>query len=369
MTAATEGRPEDRDGKAGASGLFVLNMHRNFTGVSATAAAVTRRQLDRFDLRLVGGPLPGCPEPISFRQAVAQSRTPPPGKPFHIWHVRRNPEMRAGIFARDVLRLPVRLVFTSSAQRRHSLVPRWLISKMDAVIATTDEAARFVPNVKAIAPHGVDTDRFRPARSRAAAWAETGYPGAAGIATIGRIRTEKGTDRFVATMIRALPQLPGYTALVIGKATAEHTGFLAGLKDQVSQAGLTGRILFPGELAAESMPDLIAGLSLLVALPRYEGYGVTPLEAMASAVPFVASDAGWFERFSGSGAAGAIIRDGDPDAAADAVVAILSDPERHVAMAEAARTRATQAFGVAAEAAAINAVYEDLWSNAVGKPS
>ncbi|WP_394688312.1 glycosyltransferase family 4 protein [Hoeflea sp.] len=349
---------------AGLDPLFVLNMHRNFTGVSATAAAVVRQQQKHYALKLVGGPLPGCPEPIGFRQAVKLSRIRPPGRPFHIWHVRRNPEMRAGIFARDVLRLPVKLVFTSSAQRRHSLLPRWLISKMDAVIATTPAAADFVPYVRAVAPHGVDIGRFHPAESRSDAWTATGYPGAAGIATIGRIRPEKGTDRFVDTMIRALPSLPGHTAIVIGKAAHEHTSFLNTLRTKVAEAGLGERILFPGELQADTMPGLIRGLSLLVALPRYEGYGVTPLEAMASGVPFVASDAGWFETFSGDGAAGSIVADGDPEAAAAATLEILSNRERHQAMAQAARERAASRFSVAAEANAINTVYQQLWSEA-----
>ncbi|MCY0147971.1 glycosyltransferase family 4 protein [Hoeflea sp. G2-23] len=344
--------------------VFVLNMHRNFTGVSATAAAVVRQQLDRYDVKLVGGPLPGCPEPLSWRHALMLSRAPPPGRPFHIWHVRRNPEMRAGIFGRDVLRLPVRLVFTSSAQRRHSLIPRWLISRMDAIIATTDEAARFVGNVRAVVPHGVDVERFHPATSRDQAWAASGYPGTAGIATIGRIREEKGTDRFVTTMIAALPRLPGHTALVIGKAAPEHVGFLARLRQQVADAGLSERILFPGEIDAEAMPGLVRGLSLLVALPRYEGYGVTPLEAMASGVPFVASNAGWFEAFSDSGAAGLVVPDGAPQVAADRAVEILSDTARHQAMALAARATAVDQFSVAAEAEAINKVYEDLWQQA-----
>lgn len=353
----------DHPGNAtGLDPLFVLNMHRNFTGVSATAAAVTSQQRKHYALNLVGGPLPGCPEPIGFREAVKLSRTLPPGRPFHIWHVRRNPEMRAGIFARDVLRLPIKLVFTSSAQRRHSLLPRWLISKMDAVIATTPAAADFVPNVRAVAPHGVDVRRFHPARSRHQAWTDQGFPGTAGIATIGRIRPEKGTDRFVGAMIRALPALSGHTALVIGKAAPEHAGFLDTLKTRVADAGLSERILFPGEVQAEIMPELIRGLSLLVALPRYEGYGVTPLEAMASGVPFVASDAGWFETFSGDGAAGTIVADGDPEAAAAATLEILSNHERHHAMAQAARQRAANHFSVAAEAETINAVYQQLWS-------
>lgn len=367
MTKAPANHPDMNRQPGPSAGLFVLNMHRNFTGVSASAAAVTRCQLDRFDLKLVGGPLPGCPAPISFRKAVKLSRAPPPGKPFHIWHVRRNPEMRAGILARDLLHLPIKLVFTSSAQRRHSLLPRWLISKMDAVIATTAEAARFVSEIRAVAPHGVDTDRFHPAISRAQAFRATGYPGTTGIATIGRIREEKGTDRFVAAMIKALPDLPGCTALVIGKATPEHKPFLAGLKHQVAQAGLSDRILFPGEIAADRMPGLIRSLSLLVALPRYEGYGLTPLEAMASAVPFVASNAGWFETFSSDGTAGTIVDKGDPDAAAMDIVSILSDPERHERMAQAARAVTEARFSVATEAYTINAVYDELWNEASGE--
>lgn len=351
------GHPKDAGGS-----LFVLNLHRNFTGVSATAAAVARKQAERYDLTLVGRPLPGCPQPVSFWRAVQLTRQPPPDQKFHIWHVRRNLEMRAGIFARDMLRLPLKLVFTSSAQRRHSLAPRWLISKMDAVIATTGEAARFVPHVRAVIPHGVDVDRFHPAAARSDAWARTGFPGAAGIAGIGRIREEKGADRFVAAMIAALPRLPDHTALMLGKAAPEHGPYLARLKQRVASAGLSQRILFPGEIEASAMPDLVRGLSLLVALPRYEGYGLTPLEAMASGVPFVASDAGWFEEFSGGGAAGLVVPNGDPAAAAERAVEILTDPSRHQTMALAARVRAVERFSVAAEAEAINRVYEQLWS-------
>ena len=362
MSTDPAARPGTKNVQGGRRALFVLNMHRNFTGVSATAAAVTHQQLARYDVQLVGRALPGCPEPISFSHALRLSRKPPAGLKFHIWHVRRNPEMWAGIFARDILRLPIKLVFTSAAQRRHSLIPRWLISRMDAVIATTPEAASFVPESRAVVPHGVEVDRFQPAISREHAWAKTGYPGTAGIAAIGRIREEKGTDRFVAAMISALPHLPGYTALVLGKAAPEHTQFLAKLKAQIAAAGLSDRILFPGEIDAASMPDLVSGLSLLVALPRYEGYGVTPLEAMACGVPFVASDTGWFDEFSGGGAAGIVVPGGDAEAAAQQIIAMLSDTSRYQAMVANARSRATQQFSVAKEADAINTVYEALWS-------
>lgn len=339
--------------------LIVTNFNRNFTGVSATAAGVVREQAGRYDMVLAGYPLPGCPDPVTRKVAVRASRKAPPGRPFIIWHVRRNPEMRAALWARDILRLPVRIVFTSAAIRRHSAFPRWLISRMDAVIATTEKAAGFVPHVRAVVPHGVDTARFTPAPDRAAAWRATGYPGTAGIATIGRIRPEKGTDRFVGAMIDLLPAHPGLTALVIGRAAKSDTAFLGTLKSQVAAASLQDRILFPGEIAPDDLPRLMRALSAVVQLPRYEGYGMAPLEGMASGVPFVATDQGYYRSFAGQETCGIITAD---NGAADAVHRLLSDPARHGAMARAAREAAETRFSIAREADGIAAVYDRLWS-------
>ena len=338
--------------------LIVTNFNRNFTGVSATTAGVVRQQMARYDMALAGHPLPGCPAPIDKRTAYRVSRTPPETHPFTIWHVRRNTEMRAALWARDILRLPVKIVFTSAAQRRHSALPRWLISRMDAVIATTERAAAFVPHVRAVVPHGVDTERFSPTSDRDQAWANTGYPGTRGIATIGRIRPEKGTDHFVAAMLRLLPEHPGLTALVIGRAAKSDRGFLDGLKSQIATAGLSDRILFPGEVAPDDLPALMQSLTAVVQLPRYEGYGMTPLEGMASGVPFVASDAGYYRNFAGQNQCGVIV---EPDEAAAALSQLLTDPDRHAAMSLAARSAAETHFSIQTEADGIDAVYQQLW--------
>ena len=342
--------------------LIVTNFNRNFTGVSATAAGVVRQQCATFDLALAGHPLPGCPAPITPQEAVKQSKSPPDGRPFVIWHVRRNTEMRKALWARDVLRLPVRIVFTSAAQRRHSAFPRWLISRMDAVIATTERAAEFVPHVRAVVPHGVDINVFHPAADRAEAWSATGYPGEIGIATVGRIRPEKGTDRFVDAMIALLPDLPNATALVIGRAGKGCAAFLQNLKDGIAAANLSDRILFPGEISPDALPQMMRALSAIVQLPRYEGYGMTPLEGMASGVPFVATDAGYYRNFAGQGATGIIVADDNADAAAEAIGALLTDAVQHRKMAAAGRSSAEIHFSVAQEAAGAAAVYEALWA-------
>lgn len=344
------------------SDLFVTNFNRNFTGVSATASNVVRQQAKRYNMSLVGRPLPDCPVPITVAAARAATRRHKSDKPFSIWHVRRNTEMRAALWARDVLRLPIKIVFTSAAQRRHSSFPRWLISRMDAVIATTEAAATYVPHVRAVVPHGVDTDLFYPAENREAAWASLGYGGKRGIATIGRIRPEKGTDLFVETMLQVLPQQPDTVALIIGRAAKEHQGFLKQLQARIKDAGLSGRIQFPGEIPASDLPRIMRALSLVVQLPRYEGYGMAPLEGLASSVPFVGSDTGYYQSFSAQGTVGHVVPIGSTDKAVAATIGILSNSETFGTMAAQARKLALHGFSAQAETDGIGAVYDSLWN-------
>ncbi|QFT60310.1 GDP-mannose-dependent alpha-(1-6)-phosphatidylinositol monomannoside mannosyltransferase [Sulfitobacter sp. THAF37] len=339
--------------------LFVTNYNPNFTGVSATAANVIRQQSQHHDLALVGNALPGCPAPMTPAQAhLACRQGTPENRPFAIWHVRRNPEMRSAIWLRDVRRAPIRIVFTSAAQRLHSAYPRWLIRRMDAVIATTEKAAEFVPHVRAVVPHGVDTDLFTPAPDRAAAWRALGFGGSRGIATVGRIRPEKGTDVFVDAMLRFLPDHPDVTALVVGRAGGKFESYLSGLKSKVSAAGLTDRLRFVGEIPAPDLPALMRALSLVMQLPRYEGYGMVPLEGLASGTPFVGSETGYYRSFSDAGRVGTIVPLDNAEAAAAAAKALL---ERHDTIAEAARHTALTRFSARAEADGIDAVYQSLW--------
>ncbi len=339
--------------------LFVTNYNPNFTGVSATAANVIRQQMQHHDLALVGRPLPGCPDPLTPAQAhLACRQGAPENRPFAIWHVRRNPEMRSAIWLRDIRRAPIKIVFTSAAQRLHSAYPRWLISRMDAVIATTDRAAEFVPHVRAVVPHGVDTDLFTPASDRAAAWRALGFGGTHGIATVGRIRPEKGTDVFVEAMLRFLPDHPDVTALVVGRAGGKFESYLTGLRNKVAAAGLTDRLRFVGEIPAPDLPPLMRALSLVMQLPRYEGYGMVPLEGLASGTPFVGSEAGYYRSFSDAGKVGTIVPLDNAEAAAAAARELL---DRTDMIAGAARQTALTRFSARAEAEGIDAVYQSLW--------
>ena len=317
-------------------------------------------QKDQINIDLVGVKLPNCPEPISSKKAIEMYSKNLKGKGLSIWHVRRNQEMRTAIWVRDILKKPIKIVFTSAAQRRHSLYPRWLISKMDAVIAKTIEAASFVENVSAVVPHGVMTQKFMPAQDRSKVWSSLGYGGQFGVACVGRIRPEKGTDIFIETMLEILPHHPKMVALVIGKATRKHYKYKQDLLEKIEAAGLSDRILFVGEIDVTSMPKIMSAISLLIALPRYEGYGITPIEALSCGTPFVGSATGYFRAFSANGKYGIIV---DPEDVAGAVRAIklwLSKNDQLDAFMKEARKFIIDNYSVEQEIIGIHKVYQSL---------
>jgi len=212
-------------------------------------------------------------------------------------------------------------------------------------------------------PHGVDTTRFTPAADRAAAWANLGYGGQYGIGIVGRIRPEKGTDLFVDAMIRVLPQRPDFTAIIIGRTMPSDAAFAADLRNRTQAAGLSNRILFVGEHPPQEMPRIIRSLSLLVAPARYEGYGMTPLEAMASGVPVVASDTGVYGEIIHS-QVGHVVPIENLDALTIALMEITQSSGKLAEMSQSARKTAVDKLSLRSEAAGYSRLLDQIWQGA-----
>jgi mannosyltransferase len=344
--------------------VIVFNLKQRYTGVSATINALVPLQAQQWRLGFCGTRMSNGIDGMTLGQAIALSRKPPKGRAFRIWHVRRDPEMMAAIFARDVLRLPVRLVFTSAAQHLHGAFPRWLISKMDAVISTTPLAASFVPNTTAVVPHGIDLSRFSAPADKRHAWKASGLPGECGIGVFGRVRPDKGTDVFVDAMIEVLPRLPGATAVIAGLAQAKHQAYQEALKAKIATAGLSERIVFLGEVPAGQVHLWYQRCLVCVACPRYEPFGLTPFEAAATGCAVVCSRTGAFDQLALPGHTGEMVDTGDANGLALAVLKVLQDPEQAFQMGQAAQQRVAQRFSLAQEAAGIGRVYQQLFDAA-----
>src|SRR5258706_9944263 len=200
--------------------LIVPNLHRRYSGVTATNRMVAPELAKLFRAAWLG---PDAPDGIARLGIAGLGRLWLRRTPL-IWHARRNNEMIAGVLLRS-LGLPLKLVFTSAAQRHHTWITRWLISRMDAIIATNEISASFLKRQATVIPHGVDSDRYAPPSNRAAAFVEAGLPGRYAIGCFGRVRAQKGSDVFVDAMCRLLPRYPDFSAVLVGAATTEHASF------------------------------------------------------------------------------------------------------------------------------------------------
>lgn len=276
-----------------------------------------------------------------------------------IWHARRNIEMLPAIIMRDVLRMKLKIIFTSASQRQHTSYTKWLISKMDAVIATSKKTAKYLDVAHIVIMHGIDLARFVPSENKGKTKKQLGLDASKKIVgCFGRIRKQKGTDIFVDAMIKTLPDHPDWIGIIAGRTTIEHTDFVKELKSKIEHAGLSDRILFVGEHT--NIQDWYQALDLFIAPQRWEGFGLTPLEAGACAVPTIATDVGAFSEIIAEDRTGIVIpipHDAEHASLIKAAQKYMSDQTHLDTHSQNVRQYMEVHFSLENEAKAINQVY------------
>jgi mannosyltransferase len=331
----------------------IPNLSWRYSGGTATNQAIAPGLARLMRVAWLGPDRPEGVAPLTPRDLMwLRARRPSPV----VWHARRNIEMAVGLLLKS-LGWPFVLIFTSAGQRHHKAITRWMIKRVDAVIAPSAASASFAHRPATVIHHGVDPVRYAPAADRAAEWAASGLPGRYGIGCFGRIRPQKGTDLFVTAMCRLLPRYPDYTAVVVGATTASYRAFAARLRAEAAAAGLSDRILFLGALPTPQVQRWFARLSIYAFTSRNEGFGLTLLEAMAAGAALVAARSGAAEVVVADGKTGLLVPPGDPDALATALENLMRDPAEAAAMGRRARERAVTEFSLDAEVAGIAKLY------------
>jgi glycosyltransferase involved in cell wall biosynthesis len=121
--------------------------------------------------------------------------------------------------------------------------------------------------------------------------------------------------------------------------------------------GVAGRVHFLGKVPDEDLPALMAGASLFVYPSLYEGFGLPPLEAMASGVPVVVAKSSSLPEVIGD--AGVLCDPRDPADIAQRMTEVLGNPQLATRLREAGLRRAAQ-FSWGRTARETLAVYESL---------
>src|SRR5216683_6000192 len=99
--------------------LIVPNLHRRYSGVTATNRMVAPKLARLFRAGWLGPDAPDGIARIGVAELLKLRRRRMP----LIWHARRNNEMIVGVLLRS-LGWPLKLVFTSAAQRHHTWITR-----------------------------------------------------------------------------------------------------------------------------------------------------------------------------------------------------------------------------------------------------
>jgi L-malate glycosyltransferase len=115
--------------------------------------------------------------------------------------------------------------------------------------------------------------------------------------------------------------------------------------EEAERLGVQQRVIFLGK--QDSVAELLACADLFLLPSQSESFGLVALEAMASGVPVVASDAGGLPEVVVHGETGFLAPVGDVESMADAAVGVLRDAEAWLRMSEAGRASAVERFGMA----------------------
>ena len=168
------------------------------------------------------------------------------------------------------------------------------------------------------------------------------------LASVGRLVGWKG----LRVILAALPQLPQEVHyLVVGEGPEE-----ARLRAQAAQLGLGERVHFCGRIPHDELPQVLSQADLLVQ-PSLgeESFGITLVEAMACALPVLASRQGGMTEIVLPGVTGELLPPGEVGAWRGTIAQLLQQPDRMRALGAAGRERAVAEFTWAANAATARA--------------
>src|SRR6266404_1056784 len=143
--------------------------------------------------------------------------------------------------------------------------------------------------------------------------------------------------------------------ILVGEGTLKEQ-----LQDQAKNLGLARRVHFLG--LRTDIPDVLGATDVFVLSSDYEGNPLSVMEAMASGLPIVSTDAGGVPTLFERGKEGFIVARGDAQALGNSMASLLRDRETRVSLGRAAARRAKQNFDVSTMVQAYEELYEKLVS-------
>lgn len=204
-----------------------------------------------------------------------------------------------------------------------------------------------------IIPAGVDVEPTPPMATGAFRRSMPALGDRPFVMFLGRIDRIKGIDLLLDAYALALRGGLGMDLVIAGPEFGEGESVRA----RIRSLGLDGRVHMPGALWGPRKSEALAECAIYAHRPRYEGYGLAVVEAMAAGRPVVTTAAC---RLDAAREAGAIRVAADDDRAfADALAELAADPRRASELGGRAHAWVMGHGGWPAIARQVDAVYRD----------
>ena len=176
------------------------------------------------------------------------------------------------------------------------------------------------------------------------------------VGNVARTDPWKGQAYYIEAAKLVLDQIPNVKFLIVGK-DSEGSRYSDELKALARKHGIEDRVIFTGY--REDVLSVMKSLDVFVLPSLGEPFGRVLIEAMALEKPVVATGSGGVPEIVTEDT-GRLVPEREPGPMADAIVALLRDPDRRVAMGKAGRARVDGMFTMEIHARNIENVYREL---------
>ena len=211
---------------------------------------------------------------------------------------------------------------------RSQLTGQRLAYRAAHVIVANSSAARDQLEREGVPPdrirliaNGLDPLHFTPAAPRAVVER---------VVMVANLRAEKGHDTLLAAVPRILERHPQASFTLVGEGPRREP-----LEVLARALGIDGRVHFVGE--CRDVGAVLREHDLFVLPSRSEAFPNALIEAMATALPVVATSVGGIPEVVRHGVNGRLVPPDDVEALAAAVCALMADPAAAAALGQAAR--------------------------------
>ncbi|MFX1466656.1 MAG: glycosyltransferase family 4 protein [Promethearchaeota archaeon] len=147
---------------------------------------------------------------------------------------------------------------------------------------------------------------------------------------VGAIRKEKGLFNLLHAIPSIIREFPQTSFVFIGK----DWGFKKYLQQEGKRLGIEKHINFLGVVNSLLLQESLSECDIFVNPSKYESFGISILEAMASGKPIVATNVGGIPYIVRNGKNGIIVKQGDHEGLAEAIKRLLSNSELQKQMGE-----------------------------------